>query len=303
MFFDIQSLQDAMQVRPVEFYVKNGVATLGIKTPLVLLCDETTRPWLEAERNRLAPDIPTVYVVKPLNEYDLYSTSHSIITKNRKIKPTRDPRNTASYCIMTMMKFIAIKIASEKIPDASHYLWIDLGCGHVVDKVIESIPTILASPNPKVSCLYIHYRSHKELIDMNTEFASGGYCGIAAGMFSVESAYVNLLFTRCMMIYYEMLSHGVGYAEESVLTYMFDRYPEMFHLYYGEYYSIATNYKYVSRDYASIKQFFITPAIACGRTDLAAVCAQNILDSVDHMKLTLPAEEIAYLAEIADTVK
>jgi hypothetical protein len=299
MFFNLRDLPDSnTNVRPVEFYVKNGEVTLGVQAPLVLLCDETTRPWLEEARTRLAPTMETIYVEKPLTEYDLYSTTHSIITQNRITRPTRDSRNTASYCILMILKFLAIKIAAEKMPTASHYVWVDIGCDHVLDKFQTSLPLILSSPNPKVSCTYIHYRSHTELESISGAFAHGGYCGIAGGIISVEAKYVNLFLTRCLTIFYEMLANGVGYSDEVVLTYAFDRYPDMFHLTYGDYYSIATNYKFVTRDYPAIRNYFINTTLAAGRKDLACVCAQKVLESIDQGCLTLEESEIAFLKGI-----
>jgi hypothetical protein len=300
MFFDLKPLPDSTDnVRPIEFYTKNSEVTLSIQAPMVLLCDSVSRPWLERERARLAPAMHTLYVEKALTDYDIYATTHPIITKQRAGNPHYNgSRNTPSYFILSVMKLYAIKLAAQLMPEASHYFWVDIGCAHVVDNHGAYLPGMLSSPNPKVSCVYIHYRSHAELSNMQQFLGRGGLCAIAAGIMSVQKEYVDVFFTRFLSVYYEMLSIGLGHAEEQILAYLFDRFPDMFHLYYGDYYSCASNYRFVVRDYSAIKRFYLSNTLAAGRKDLAKLCAQNVLASVSNRTLGLPAEEIAYLEGI-----
>lgn len=299
MFFDLKSLPDATDaVRPVDFYVKNGQTTLSQKCPMVILCDKVTRPWIEEFRTKLAPGVETVYVERALKDYDFFSFNHPIILKNRVGNSSYvGSRNTPSYCLTTMLKFHAIKIAQQLFPSASHYCWIDFGCAHIAREADIYLPKMLEKPNPKVSCVYIHYRN-SELKDMKSYLASGNPCGLAATIFSVENSFVDAFFTRGLSIFYEMLANRVGHSEEAVLAYLYDRFPEMFHLYYGDYYSTASNYHYVNRDYGAIKSFFLQNTLRHGRVDLARLCAANILESVRLGLLTLPDTEIAYLSAI-----
>lgn len=300
MFFDLKSLPDATDsVRPVDFYVKNGQTTLSQKCPLVILCDKATRPWIEEFRTRLAPGVETVYVERSLMDYEHYRLNHSIIKANRVGNSNYvGSRNTPSYCLTTMLKFQAIKTAHEIFPSASHYFWIDFGCAHIAKDAEVYLPKMLEKPNPKICCMYIHYRHTTDLRRMETYLSAGNPCALAATIFSVENSLVNSFYTRGLAIFYEMLSRGVGHNEEAVLIYLYDRFPEMFHLYYGDYYSTASNYHYVCRDYPAIKAFFLRNTIHCGRLDLARACVSNILESVSGGYLNLPNEELAFLATI-----
>jgi hypothetical protein len=300
MFFNLKALPDATDaVRPVEFYVNNGRTTLSQQVPMVILCDSHTRPWIEELRTQLAPGLNTVYVEKSLQDYEHYSLNHSIITENRRGNPNYvNSRNTPSYCLTTVLKFHAIKIAEQVFPDATHYCWIDFGCAHVVKEADVYLPKMLASPNPKVSCAYIHYRPPHEVESMERYLYTGNPCSLAAGIFSVEKSYVNKLFTHALSIFNEMLSKGVGHSEEAVLVYLYTRFPDMFHLYYGDYYSIASNYHYVVRDYHAIRWYFMENAIRNGRRDLAKTCAENILASIERDLFQLPDNDVAFLRTI-----
>ena len=58
--------------RTSEFYLKHGRFTLGICAPMIIFCDETTQPSIQAIRDELVPNSQTVYIVKPIYEYDYY---------------------------------------------------------------------------------------------------------------------------------------------------------------------------------------------------------------------------------------
>ncbi len=296
MFFDLKSLPDSSaRLRPVEFYVKHGEVTLSQNVPLVILCDSTTRPWIEPLRARLSSS-PTVYIEKSLHEYDHYRLNYDIVKANRKDNiPYKESRCTISYCLATTMKFHAIKLAEGVFPEATHYFWLDFGCSHIAINAETFLPLVLREPNPKVSCSYIHYRSHNEINNMESYLSEINPCGLAATIFSVEREYVNKFYTRAVSIFYEMLSRGVGHNEEAILVYLYDRFPEMFHLYYGDYYSAICNYKYVCRDYESIKRYYISNCLRNGKLAHVKDCARVILESVERGHLSLPTSELELL--------
>lgn len=271
MFFNIKKYSDnKSSVRDSDFYKINCNTTLSIKNPLVVLCDKESQIWIKEIRERLS-DSPTYYIVKDLNEYDHYKDNYSIILKNRKdSKVYNDSKNRAnpSYFLLMMIKFIAIKKAHDIYKNASHYFWIDFACQHIAWEAKQRIDSILINPNPKVSALYIHYRSSSELHNMEEFLKDRGLSGIAATVFSVENKYVDVFYTRCFSIFYEMISRGVGHSDEQILTYLYDRFPDMFMLYYGDYYSVISNYKYIIRDYNAIRSYFIKNAINANRKDL-----------------------------------
>lgn len=268
MFFQLR------EGRPKDFYMTHAKHVLSIPAPMVVFCDGDTRPDLEALRG----DGPTVYVEKRLMDYDYYSTLLPIVRKNRETLPSRDARNTPEYFLLSMFKFHALLIAHQRADfPTSHYMWLDIGASHIVREIPAAIAPILETPRPKIACCYIHYRPPSELYPMRGFLQHGGKCGIAAGLLTVESKYVPRLFASVNSIFYEQLSHGVGHAEEQVLVYCYDRHPEWFSLYFGDYYSLATNYHRPREDTESIRRYFIEPARAVGRHDLAHMPFQKLL--------------------------
>ncbi len=301
MFFSLKSLSDSSaETRPNEFYQKNAHTTLSVNIPLVIFCDENTRKWIEPLRNSLS-SAKTYYVEKNFTETEFYKVNHPIVVRNRQrsagYKNPAD-RNTPSYLLIQMFKVFALQMASELVTDASHYIWIDMGCQHVVWEAKERIQSMFDNLKPKVAVTYIHYRSHAELADMKSFLSTGGPCGVACTVYSVEKDYVSLLYSRALSIFYEMLANGVGHCDEQVFTYLYDRFPDMFTLVYGDYYSIISNYNYVVRDYWSIRWHFIQNAINAGRKDLAATAAKTILESQEKGAINIGDGETAFLKSL-----
>jgi len=281
MFFNLKNLKDSTpSTRPMEFYIKNCIHVLKLKYPMVIFCDEETYEPLKNIRNTQvdSTEIPTEYIIKNIQEYEYYKLNWKIIKENREIYPCFDNRSSASYLLMGMFKPVALCIAHTKnFFNSEYYAWIDIGCNHIVRKLDEYAPLMVENPNPKISPCYIHYRSHEELKDIK-KFVISGCCGIATTAFTVEASYVYRLYNSMFSVFHEHLYNNVGHSDETVLTYCYDKFPEIFNIYYGDYYSIFTNYHKPIEDRDTIKRLFINEAINKGRQDLADDAIKKLLE-------------------------
>ena len=273
MFFNLKKLKDAsLQTRPQEFYIENGRETLKLQYPMVIFCDELSYNFLKKIRDEEVNDsIQTEYIIKNYTEYDYYKHNWDIINENRKISNGyKDPsdRNTVSYFLMGMFKPLALLLAKQTI-SSEYYAWIDLGCNHIVRKLSEYAPKMLDYPNPKISICYIHFRSNSEIMPMKAYMEYGGKCGIASTAYTVHTNYIEKYYNLMFSIFNEMLFNGVGHTDETAMVYAYDRHPELFNIYYGDYYSIFTNYHIPTEDHQSIKMFFIDECKRKNRYDLA----------------------------------
>ena len=280
MFFDLTKLKDGNgEVRNASFYMNHGKATLALKNPMVIFCDETTKQQIQEIRETVAPGELTTYVIKNITDYDFYKDNIDIILENRQGQAHYiNSRNTASYCILTTFKITAIHIAKQLDPyHTPFYAWIDFGGSHIMRSFAESVPKMLANPRPKIAMCYIHFRGANELQSMKQYFREGGPCGIAATCFTVEATYMNRFYNGIQSIFHEMLLNGVGHSEEGAMVYFFHRYPELCTIYCGDYYSCATNYHEPREDYNTVRWFFIEQCLHKGRVDLAKEAARTLL--------------------------
>lgn len=297
-YYDLKGLADANdETRPRSFYLDKGRITLSVRAPMVIFCSETNFKTIRSLRNDVCPINQTFYVIKNITETDLFQTTHDIITQSRsKLDRIVCKRVNPSYCVVTCSKVVSIRYAHIYDPFKTHWFaWIDFGCGHVCRNVQESVEKIIENPKPRAAFTYIHYRSHSEIEIIESYLKYMNPCGVAGGFFTIERDLIMEFFSACMSIYYEMLRFGVNQGDEAVFTYCYDRHPHFFTLNYGDYYSLFTNYLYVTEDYPCIKNYFLQQSIVKERADLAATCALQILDSVGRSNLKLPESELDWL--------
>ena len=300
-YFNLKNLRDATpSVRTQEFYMEKGRATLKLAYPMVIFCDEKTYGFIKEIRDQEVHDKTlTKYVVKNLTEYDFYKENWDIIQANRKHFAycyNESNRNTSSYFLTCMFKVQALYIAKQRnYFDTPYYAWIDFGGSHILRNFDEASRKMVENPNPKISLCYIHYRGKEELSDMRLFYANGGHCCVAATAFTVQKEYINRFYNGIFSIFHETLFHEVGHSDEQTFAYYYDRYPDTCNIYYGDYYSILTNYHGITGDIGSIRHYFIEQALNKGRPDLAKECAQKVIQSVEEGKLQIGKDDLQFV--------
>ncbi len=306
MFYNLKDLEDSSTTtRPTEFYMKNGRGTLALPNPMIIFCAPDTQPAIQAIRDELVDSslIPTLYVCRNLQDFDFYSQHIQTIRGHRKDSTiyTKDHRNTPSYCLLTMLKIVVLQIAYEKNPfHTETFAWIDFGANHIAGSGLAAAAMkMIQHPKPRVSVLYIHYRSRQEIGDMR-HFVPGGPCGIAATAFTIEGSYMMRFYNAMMSIFHEQLMKGVAHSEETVLTCCYDKYPQLFTLSFGDYSSVCMNYHRPVGSYHVVKHHFIQNAERAGRNDLATQAALAVLDCVKTGDLALGEDECSWLRGIID---
>jgi hypothetical protein len=258
---------------------------------MVIFCDSSTVDIIKEIRDKeVGNSAQTEYIVKNIAEYDFYKLHYDNIVNNRKTYSTGDHgRVTASYFLTTTFKNIALYMAKQKnFFNSTHYAWVDFGCNHMLRSLAEHAPLMLSNPKPKITICYIHYRGHNQLYPIKNFLSNGGPCAIATTAYTVEASYIDKLYNTVMNVFHEQLFEGYGHADEQVMTYCYDKHPEIFNLYYGDYYSIFTNYHKPNEDQHAIYQYFIRHALECGRNDLAIDAANSIL-TTDHVDESIKA--------------
>jgi hypothetical protein len=282
MFFNMKKLKDSTELtRPFEFYINNCKPVLNLNYPMVIFCDEDTYEPIKQIRDTLINDNNTKYIIKNIEEYDYYQNCWSIINDNRvKHGQPKDRRNTSSYLLMGMFKPYAFHYVNQhNFFNTTHYAWIDIGCNHIVRELQTYAPKMLNNPNSKVTVCYIHYRGHNELVNMRQYMKDGGPCGIASTAYTIETSYVSKFYTSMFSILYEQLFNEVGHTDETVMTYCYDKYPEIFNIYGGDYGSVFVNYHKPSQDLNIIIHCFITNALKNNETTIAKNMARELLDN------------------------
>ena len=305
MFFNLKHLKDSSNgTRDLEFYMNNGKATLQLKYPMVIFCDESTIDMIKNIRDSLGESVKTTYVVRKLIDYDFYSQNFEMIEQHRQKNPHYgglNERNTTSYLLVTMMKTICLRIAKQRNPyNTPFYAWVDFGGNHILKNVAEYGPRMLDNPHPKIGVCYIHYRSKEEISDVHNYLKHGGPCALAGTCFTLEASYVDRFYNGMMEMFYMQLFNEIGHCDEQTMTFCYNKYPELFTIYNGDYYSVLTNYHKPQADLEVIKHYFIYNAINAKDFKIAKEAIERVLNylnskdesSLDENKISMKKELI-----------
>ena len=299
-YFNIKKLNDATSlVRTQSFYMQYGRETLKLNYPMLIFCDETTYDEIKTIRDEYINDLSlTQYIIKNITDYNFYKKNIDKITKNRIANSNyKNSRNTPSYYLVTMFKIIALYIAKQKnFFNTDYYAWIDFGGSHIMKDFNQSAIKMLDNPNPKISLCYIHYRTKEEMYTLLRSI--GGFCGIAATSFTLEKEYIKLFYDSIFILFYELLNNGIGHSEEQILTLFYDQHPDLCNIYYGDYYSILSNYHEPILDIHCIIHNYVKECINKGRTDLAVLCAHSLINSSNKNNINSDTHNIEYLETI-----
>jgi hypothetical protein len=291
MFFNLAKSPDATSAtRPLEFYLQHGAPTLRLPYEMVIFCDEETKPLIEFLRG----DRPTTYIVKSIFDYDHVKQWLPSVKAGRLDRPRANPRITPSYFAVTTFKPMALYLAKQHVA-ADTYMWLDFGASHIARGFPSAVQKIVDNPRPKIAACYIHYRPKSELYPMTKYLATEGPCGMAATAFTVEASYVERFFFSMMAVCYEQVALGVAHNEEQAMIYVYDRNPEWFSLYFGDYQSTLTNYHYVKEDTAIVESCFIQKVKREGNIDLLNAISTYGKEDIDNAVAWHPNSKAANL--------
>jgi len=199
-----------------------------------------------------------------------------------------------------MFKIHALKIAQERADfKATHYFWVDFGCSHVAysETFHADALRMIASPRSKVTVQMIRYWDSSERENL-FDNVKAGMCGLAGTVFSVEKTYMARLYTLMMGVFYDLLFKEIGHTDEQVMLLAYYRSPQMFNLYYGDYYSVISNYHYIVRDWHSVIYFIIKRAYNDGNLTFTDSTTQELINSVNEGHLNLNDNDLTLIKSL-----
>ena len=257
-YFNLTKCPDASDEiiqRDKNYYLSHSISTLSLPYNLVIYCDEESY----AEIIKIRPEYlrnKTKYIIRDFdylkfNQNDnfgnvTFSQYRDIINHNRKDNPYYfDKRNTASYYLFCMSRYIMMKEIINLDPFGStHFCWINFCIERMGYKNVKYLDEALSIKRDKFSTCYIDYIPH-ELINNTKEYYKWGRCGMCSGFFTGNKEYMYKVcdLIEKKFIYY--LIRGYGHADEQLYSPVYFENPELFEHYYGDYQQMITNYAYI----------------------------------------------------------
>jgi len=257
-YFDLTKCPDAseeIKKRDSAHYLKNAVSTLSLPYNLVVYCEADSIEALKALRPEHL-QAKTRYVdcnfeklsfdkggTGPSKNFAAYRTQ--IILNRAKNPYYFDNRNTASYYLLCMARYIMLKeVIAENPFHSTHFAWINICIERMGYKNLQRLSEALSVKRDKFSTCYIDYVP-KELIQNTAEYFKWGRCSMCSGFFTGNGKYMAKVCDLIEDKFLEYLAAGYGHADEQLFSPVYFEHPELFEHYYGDYQQMITNYRYI----------------------------------------------------------
>ncbi len=285
-YFNLTKRPDASQAikdRPQSYYMQHANMTMALPVDLVVFCDTDSKEALEAMRPAHLR-AKTHWIVREFEDFPLVQANYEFIQAMREARGyAADPRNTTSYYLFCMLRYVMLQEAmSLNVFGSTHFAWCNICIERMGWKSGVVFPLIWSEFRDKFSTCYIDYQSRKWLSNLE-EYYKWGRCGMCSGFFTGSKQYMSVFCEAVLTKFTEMAVRGLGHADEQLFTLVFFEKPELFEFYLGDYTEMIVNYGWV-RDRAEepVKNILGRLAIAGENWPLLDVLCTRWLDSVRY---------------------
>ena len=257
-YFDLTKYKDAsaeINKRDFNYYLENSISTLALPYNLIIYCDQESLSCIKKKRPDYLAE-KTKYIVCEFNNFCFKKDNISIdtnfekyrakIIENRINKPYYfDNRNTASYYLFCMSRYIMLKNTIESNPfKSTHFGWINFCIERMGYKNLLYLDEALSLKRSKFSTCYIDYIP-ESLIKNTDEYFKYGRCSMCSGFFTGNDYYMYKVCDLKENKFLEYVKFGYGHADEQLYSPVYFENPELFEHYYGDYQQMITNYAYI----------------------------------------------------------
>jgi hypothetical protein len=251
-YFNLTKCSDASEEickRDKSYYFSHSLSTLNLPYNLVIYCDSESYEQLFELRPEYLRE-KTVYKIVEFDNIILHDKTlnvyRDIINENRQKNPYYfDNRNTASYYLFCMTRYIMLRETIETNPfNSTHFSWINFCIERMGYSNLKYLDEALAVKRDKFSTCYIDYIPY-ELIKDTKEYFKWGRCSMCSGFFTGNKEYMYKVCGLILDKFLYYLSLGYGHADEQLYSPVYFENPDLFEHYYGDYKQMITDYKYV----------------------------------------------------------
>jgi hypothetical protein len=253
-YFNLTKCPDAsdeIRARSQEYYLNSSFSTLGLPYNLVIYCDKDSYDLIKVKRPEYLTN-KTRYIICEFDDFCFKKDGNNFgyyrdkINENRVINKYQfDKRNTASYYLFCMARYIMLKEIINNNPFNTNYFgWINFCIERMGYKNLIALDEALSIKREKFSTCYIDYIP-KELIDNTKEYFKYGRCSMCSGFFTGNKYYMYKVCDLIEKKFLEYVEMGYGHADEQLYSPVYFENKELFNQYFGDYQQMITNYVYI----------------------------------------------------------
>jgi predicted O-methyltransferase YrrM len=243
-YFDLTKCSDAseeIKKRDGDYYLQHSKGCLSLEYNMVIFYDPEYEDKLKAIRPEHLHD-RTTWIPVSFEDMKMTKYRNKIITNRVEHPYEFDNRNTASYYLLCMSRYDALKRVIELNPHQStHFAWINICIERMGPSNLEELPNALSLFRDRFSTCYIDYIPPHFTVH-HADYFMFGRCSMCSGFFTGRGDYMYEFCNRVEEMFMEYLNSGYGHADEQLFLAVYFRYPWLFEFYYGDYQQMITNY-------------------------------------------------------------
>jgi hypothetical protein len=236
---------DAIKARSQEYYMQHANMTMAQPVSLVVFCDSDSKAALEAMRPEHLRE-KTHWIVREFEEFPLVQANYEFIQASRQARGyAADPRNTTSYYLFCMLRYVMLQEAIKlNVFNSTHFAWCNICIERMGWKSGVLFPHVWSEFRDKFSTCYIDYQS-KKWQDNLEEYYRFGRCGMCSGFFTGRIDFMSEFCETILAKFAEVTARGLGHADEQLFSLVFFEKPDLFEFYIGDYTEMIVNYGWV----------------------------------------------------------
>ncbi len=248
-YFDLTKRPDAsaeIRARPQSYYLANANMTMALPQNLVVFCDAASYGALEALRPAHLKT-RTRYIIMDFADFELVKENYDRITESRKARGySADPRNTVSYYLFCMLRYVMLQRAMAENPFGStHFAWCNICIERMGWKSGPAFEGVWSEFRDGFSTCYIDYQPMSLARDNWPEYFKWGRCGMCSGFYTGSKANMTAFCDAILAKFAEVTAAGYGHADEQLFSLVYFDNPAIFDFYLGDYTEMIVNYGWV----------------------------------------------------------
>lgn len=251
-YFNLTKCSDAsaeIKARDAAYYFHHAVFTLSLPYNLVIFCDQESLSEIQKYRPTYLAS-KTRYIITEFDDFRIgertFREFREKIIQNRQEKPYNfDPRNTASYYLFCVSRYIMLQnTIVQNFFGSTHFCWINFCMERMGYLNCVHLDEALAVKRDKFSTCYIDFVP-ESLVKDTAEYFRWGRCGMCSGFFTGNAQYMFQTCGAILAKFVEYVDAGYGHADEQLYSPVFFEHPDWFEQYFGDYQEMITNYRYI----------------------------------------------------------
>jgi hypothetical protein len=306
-YFNLTKCPDAspeIHKRDKNYYFEHCVSTLSLPYNMIIYCDQESFSQIVQIRP-VEFVLKTQYVILPFDSFRFdkgtdkgtFRQYREKIIENRVSHPYEfDPRNTASYYLFCMSRYIAIKEVIEINPfKSTHFAWINFCMERMGIENIRKLPEALSLNREKFSTCYIDYIPEEFVVENDAQYFKRGLCSMCSGFFTGNAQYMYNVCDSMENKFLYYLERGYGHSDETLFPSVYFENTDWFEHYYGDYQQMITNYCGIVENPDSPLRNFIKNSFQCGDFERCFRACLVLWDSYTKGKCALSREQLEKL--------